>query len=217
MLNIATGLCSPTVGRGAGSQPQQVTFHKEDGAQFPSISPDGKTIVYENEFDVWTLAVPGGTPTRVRLNLDFDPKENLTSYVSTANKADAFSPSHEGDYLAVDFHGEVFLVPTDPDVGEKNQVTASGWRDQNALIAPDGRSVAYVSDESKESEVWVFDRASGQRKKLSTHPSFKEIGAWSPDSRQVAYTGANRLFVADVAAEFEVPARPGDSLASEPT
>jgi tricorn protease len=182
------------------SQPQQVTFHKEDGVQFPSISPDGRTIVYENEFDVWTLAVPSGTPTRVRLNLDFDPKENLTSYVSTANKADAFSPSHEGDYLALDFHGEVFLVPTDPDVGEKSQVTASGWRDQTGLISPDGRWVAYVSDESKESEIWAFDRTSGQRRKISTHQSFKEIGAWSPDSKLVAYVGANRLFVADVAA-----------------
>jgi tricorn protease len=182
------------------SQPQQVTFHKEDGVQFPSISPDGKTIVYENEFDVWTLSVPGGTPTRVRLDLDFDPKENMTSYVSTANKVDAFSPSHEGDYLAVDFHGEVFVVPTDAEVGEKSQVTASGRRDQNGLISPDGRWVAYVSDESKESEIWVFDRTSGQRKKLSTHPSFKEIGAWSADSKLVAYTGANRLFVADVAA-----------------
>lgn len=121
------------------SQPQQVTFHKEDGVQFPSISPDEKTIVYENEFDVWTLSVPGGTPTRVGLDLDFDPKENMTSYVSTTNKADTFSPSHEGDYLAVDFHGEVFLVPTDADVGEKTQVTASGWRDQNGLVSPDGR------------------------------------------------------------------------------
>ena len=185
---------------GGASQPTQVTFHKADGVQFPSISPDGKSIAYENEFEVWTLAIPGGTPAKIGLNLEFDPKENLTSFVSTKNKADSFSPSHEGDYLAIDFHGEVFLVPTDAEVGEKAQVTASGWRDQGGLVSPDGRWVAYVSDESREQEVWTFDRTTGQRRKLSTHASFKELGAWSTDSKQVAYVGANRLFVGDAAA-----------------
>ena len=48
-----------------------------------------------------------GTPTRVRLDLDFDPKENATSPCRRPTRQYTFSPSHEGDYLAVDFHGEV--------------------------------------------------------------------------------------------------------------
>ena len=47
-----------------GGAPPQVTRHKEDGIQFPSISPDGKVIAYENEFELWTLDVPSGTPTQ---------------------------------------------------------------------------------------------------------------------------------------------------------
>ena len=35
--------------RRPGGAPAQVTRHKDDGVQFPSISPDGKIIVYENE------------------------------------------------------------------------------------------------------------------------------------------------------------------------
>src|SRR6185436_6268554 len=38
-----------------GKNLSQVTFHKTFGVQFPSISPDGRTIIYENEFDLWTL------------------------------------------------------------------------------------------------------------------------------------------------------------------
>jgi len=48
----------------SGGQPQQVTTHKDDGVQFPSISPDGSTIAYENEFEIWTLKTGARTPTR---------------------------------------------------------------------------------------------------------------------------------------------------------
>ncbi len=40
-----------------GGDPEQITFHKKDGIQYPSISPDGKTIVYENEFELWRFDI----------------------------------------------------------------------------------------------------------------------------------------------------------------
>ena len=182
----------------AGGAPAQVTFHKDDGVQFPSISPDGKTIAYENEFEIWTVDVQGGTPRKVTIDLSFDPKDNLITAVTTRNRAEGFSPSHEGDYLAVDHRGELFIVPTDADSGEKTQVTSSAWRDQGGIFSPDGRYLAYVSDESREQEVWVYDRTTSSRKKLTTHSSLKESAVWSPDSKKLAIAAANRLFVADV-------------------
>jgi tricorn protease len=183
-----------------GGQPVQVTSHRADGVQFPSISPDGRTIAYENEFEIWTLDVPGGTPRKVAIDLAFDPKENLTNFVTERNRAESFEPSQEGDYLVVDFRGEVFIVPTDAEIGEKTQVTSSSWRDQAGRLSPDGRYVAYLSDESREQEVWLFDKTAGTRRKITTHPSFKQNLVWSADSTKLAWVAANRLFVADVAA-----------------
>ncbi|MFB3854069.1 MAG: DPP IV N-terminal domain-containing protein [Vicinamibacterales bacterium] len=183
-----------------GGQPVQVTSHREDGVQFPSISPDGKTITYENDFDLWTLDVPNGKPRRVVVDMAFDPKQNLVSVLRSQNRADGFDPSPDGSYVAIDFHGEIFIVPTDPEVGEKRQVTSSGWRDRRAKYSPDGRYIVYTSDESREEEVWLYDTTTGARRKLSTHQSFKEMGDWSPDSKRFAYTAANRLFIVDVTA-----------------
>ncbi len=199
-----------------GGQPTQVTFHKQDGVQFPSISPDGKTISYENEFELWTLAVPGGSPRKVAIDLDYDPKENLVQFVQSKGRIDGFSPSPDGDYAAVDFHGEILVVPTDPEFGERQLVTSSSWRDRRESFSPNGRYVAYTSDESREEEVWVFDRQAGTRRKLTTHASFKNLGGWSADSKQLAYVAANRLFTADIdsGSSVELRANPAGGFQS---
>ncbi len=181
-----------------GGAPQQVTRHSDDGVQFPSMSPDGTTIAYENEFEVWTLKVGQATPTRVTIDLAFDPKTNLTRTVENQNRPDGFAITADGDYAAVDTRGEIFIVPTDAEFGEKRQVTSNSWRQRNQEFSPNGRWLAYTSDESKEEEIWMHDRDSGTSRKLTTHPSFKVISGFSPDSTRLAWVGNNRLFVTTV-------------------
>lgn len=181
-----------------GGTPQQMTSHTDDGVQFPSMSPDGTTIAYENDFEVWTLKTGQRTPTKITIDLAFDRNTNLVSVVTSNNRPDSFAVSPEGDYAAIDVRGEIFVVPTDPDYGEKRQVTNSSWRQRGAEFSPNGRWLAYRSDESKEEEIWVFDRQTGAKRKLTTHASFKSIDGWSPDSTRVAWTGNNRLFMTAV-------------------
>jgi tricorn protease len=182
-----------------GTGLQQVTRHREDGVQFPAISPDGKRIVYENDFDLWTLDVPGGTPRKIEIRMAFDPKENDIDLLTTTNRADGFTVSPSGDYLAVDFHGEIMIVPTESGVGEKTQVTNSPWRERSQSWSPDGRRIAYISDETGEEEIYLFEIATGQRRKLTTQQSIKADLTWAPNSQKLAYTGDNRLWEVDVA------------------
>ncbi len=178
-----------------GGAPQPVTSHRDDGVQFPSMSPDGGTIAYENDFEIWTLRTGSRTPTKVTIDLAFDRNTNLVSFLPALNRMDGFAITADGDYAAIDFHGEIFIVPTDPEVGEKKQVTSNSWRQRGQEISPNGRWMAYRSDESKEEEIWLLDRESGAKKKLTSHESFKTIDAWSPDSTKVLWTASNRLFL----------------------
>ncbi|MES2178803.1 MAG: S41 family peptidase [Gemmatimonadota bacterium] len=182
-----------------GGAPQQVTNHREGGVFFPSISPDGKHIVYQNDFDLYTIDVPSGKPKKLTIAMSFDPKDNDISILAVQNRAEGFSISPTGDYMAVDYHGEIMIVPTESGVGEKTQVTNSAWRDQAEEYSPDGRKIAYISDESGDQEVWVYDIASATRKKLSKYPSEKGGITWAPNSQKLAYTADNRIFEVDVA------------------
>ena len=182
-----------------GGLPTQVTKHKDDGVQFPSISPDGRHLIYENDFDLWVMDAPDGVPRKLNLRVSADAKENDIGTVTFTNRADGFAPSPTGDYVAVDVHGEIMIVPTESGIGERTQVTSSPWRERFQSYAPDGRRMAYVSDESGDEEVWVYELASGQRRKLTTQPSVKADLTWAPNSQKLAFTGNNRLWEVDVA------------------
>lgn len=183
-----------------GGNAQQVTnFKAPGGVFFPSISPDGKHVVFQNEFDLYTIDLPNGKPKKLPLAMSFDPKEPDIQVFATNNRAEGFSISPSGEYMAVDYHGEIVIVPTEAGVGEKTQVTNSAWRERNEVYSPDGRKIAFVSDEGGEQQVWVYDIASAASKKLTSQPAEKDNLVWSPSSQKLAYGADNKVYEVDVA------------------
>lgn len=167
--------------------------------QSPSIIPDGRTIAYENGFELWTLSVLDGEPKRVPIRMTFDPKQNLVTWIESEGKVDGLSPSPDGSEMAVDFHGEIMIVPTDPKFGEMRRVTASPARDRHQRWSPDGKHIAWVSDASGDEEIWIYDVDGKERRRVTRHASPKRSVIFSPDSKRLAFTAANRLFLVDVA------------------
>ena len=180
-----------------GASPQQVTTFKGGGVFFPSISPDGKHIVFQNDFDLYTVDVPNGRAKKLNLTLAFDPKEFDVEVLTTQSRAEGFSISPTGDYMAVDFHGEILIVPTEQGVGERTQVTNSAWRDRNEEYSPDGRKIAYISDEGGEQQVWLYDIATATKKKLTAVAGDKDNLLWAPGSQKLLYGSENKIFEID--------------------
>lgn len=54
--------------------------------------------------------------------------------------------------------------------------------------SPDGRRIAYVSFEGKNSAVYVQNVYSGQRRVVASHSGINSAPAWSPDGRKLALT-----------------------------
>jgi tricorn protease len=181
-----------------GSGQEQVSRHKDDGVQFPSISPDGKHIIYENNFELWTLDVPNGQPKMMPIRIAADPKDGDITVLTANSRADGFSPSPDGDWIAVDAHGEIFIVPSEQGVGEIKQITNSAWRDDGQTWSPNGKYLAYTSDESREEEIWVYEMATGAKRKITTYEAPKTNLTWAPNGNTLLYTANNRLFEVDL-------------------
>jgi tricorn protease len=177
-----------------GGEPQQVTFHKRGGVQFPSISTDGRTIAYASDFDLHLFEIGSPEPRVVAMDLGWTVRANQVEFITVNNEVDYYSPSPEGTYLAVDRRGEVFVVPAEERVGEITRVTNSAWRQRGALYAPDGGRLAYLSDETGDDEVWLHDFATGQRRQLTTQATRKSLSLWSPDGAWIYFTAETTLY-----------------------
>jgi len=183
-----------------GGNVSQVTRHTQGGVRYPAISNDGRTIVYTNDHELFLLDLLNGSPQHVSVELAFDPSINRVEWVDVEDQAQGFAPRPDGDMVAVDSRGEIFLVPTKEDVGEKMQITSSAWRDRYQKFSPDGEYLAYVSDEGAEEQLWVAELSTGERRKLTDHDSYKAGSyVWSPDSERIAFVAANALFEVAVA------------------
>ena len=97
------------------------------------------------------------------------------------------------------------------------QVTSSPWRDRFEAYAPNGKYLAYISDESLEEEIWLYAIETGARKKLTSLASTKSGFVWSRDSKQIAFSADQKLYLADAepGTVRELAEQPGGYAISE--
>jgi tricorn protease len=100
-----------------------------------------------------------------------------------------FGISPTGARAVFEAWGEIFTIPTDK--GDIRNLTRSpAVADRDPAWSPDGKSIAYFSDESGEYELCIRDQnglGAARHINLGNPPSFFYSPTWSPDSKKIAY------------------------------
>ncbi len=172
----------------AGSKPVKVTNHGDGNLFFPTISADGKTIVYEDNFGIWKLDVASGKSSEIRIDVKTDGKENETELVSLS-RAESFHLSPSNKRAVVGVHGEIFTIATDH--GEPQRVSDTPWREQDPRWSPNGKWIAFVSDRTGREEVFISDELGKEAKKLSDADCDKSGLTWALDSKSLLWSGSD--------------------------
>ncbi|HEY0172119.1 MAG TPA: S41 family peptidase [Pyrinomonadaceae bacterium] len=183
----------------SGGKAERVTSFKSGDVRWPAISADGKTIVFEHDFQVSKLDLASKRVTPLRFDINAETGESLSEVRSFNSEVDDYDLAPNSRRVVVSVHGEVFTVPVDE--GDMRQITDSPWRDRDVTYSPDGKLIAYVSDRSGREEMYVsaVDGA-GDPRKLTDLDALKTGHRWSPDSTQIAYTSSDgKLRVLNVA------------------
>ena len=179
--------------RETGGDAEPVTHFRAGDVRFPAISGDGKTIVFEHDFGISLLDVPGRTVKPIPLEIAAETQETLTEFRDFNSTVDDYDLAPDGRRIVLSVHGEVFSVPTDEEGGDLRQLTEGAARDRDLQYSPDGKSVAYVSDQSGREEIHVMAAdGSGPARKLTDIDALKSAVVWSPDSKSIAFTTSDR-------------------------
>jgi tricorn protease len=170
-----------------GGKAERITSFKTGDVRWPSISADGKVIVFEHDFGIWKLDVAGKRATPIHLDIAAETEENASEVATFNSQADDFDLAPSSRRIALSIHGEIFIVPVED--GDIKQVTEGPARDRNVSYSPDGKMLAYISDRSGREEIYVAAvDGSGEAQKLTDLDALKLGYSWSPDSKQIAYT-----------------------------
>ncbi|HXE53934.1 MAG TPA: S41 family peptidase, partial [Tepidisphaeraceae bacterium] len=172
-----------------GGQFVQITHHTDGNLFFPSMSADGKTIVYEENFGLWKLDIESGKSTEIPIDIKSDLKDNDIELRTIQSEAESFSLSPSNKRAAISTHGEIFTIATDR--GEEQRVTDTPSREEEPRWSPDGKWIAFVSDRTGRQEVFISDELGHQTKQISDADCDKNELVWAPDSKSLLWSGSD--------------------------
>jgi tricorn protease len=184
-----------------GGQADRVTSFKSGDVRFPSISADGRAIVFEHDFGIWKLDTGSNKVTPIKLDIEAEGEENDTEMRALNSEADDYDLAPNSRRIALSIHGELFTVPVEE--GDIKQITDDPSRDRNVNYSPDGKSLAFISDRSGREELYVVAvDGTGESQKLTDIDALKFGYNWSPDSKEIAFnTSDDKLRKVNVASK----------------
>lgn len=184
-----------------GGKPTQVTRQKDGYIHYPSISRDGKSVVYETDFSLWVVdpTARGARPRRITVTAAVEDKPRLETR-TLSSRVDELEVSPDGTQLAVAMRGDIFIAPAMG--GDARRVTDSLARDYDFEWSPDGRSLVYVSEREANQDIYVLDVASGASRRLTSSTELEGSPQISPDGRMVSFVrgaGGGRICIMPLA------------------
>ena len=163
---------------------------KNEGLDIKSASAGAGAIVYEQfgALHIYDLATGKDRPLAVTISADLP--EVRPHYENVAARVAGMSISPSGARAVVEARGEILTVPAEKGT-IRNLTNTPGVMERSPAWSPDGRWIAYFSDESGEYALHLRDaNGKGDTRKISlgSPPSFFYDPVWSPDSKKIAYT-----------------------------
>ena len=177
---------------------RKITDHDEFDVKWPSLG--GDKIIYENGGYLYVLDIGTEKSKKVDVYVPAELKERRSRYEHVAGLIRGGSLSAAGKRAAIGARGDIFTLPAEK--GEVRNLTRTpGVRERLPVFSPNGKWVAYVSDQTGEYEIYLRKPdGSGDEEKVTTGLHGYPFGMiWSPDSKKLlVYDQTFSLYYVDV-------------------
>ena len=185
------------------ASPQQVTNFKDGRVLWPSASPDGRLIVFERDFGIWTLNPENGQAQPVPIRRRGAPASPTVERQRFTDRLQELALSPDGKKVAFIVHGEVFAASA-ADGGDATRLTTTTAAETDLAWAPDSRRLVYVSARDGAHHLYSYTFATGQETRLTSAAQDDAGPRFSPDGKLLAFErDAKELRLLDLASRQE--------------
>lgn len=183
-------------------QEKELTDFKDGRVLWANISYDGRQVVFERNFRIWTLETSGGRAAEVPIILRGTAAGALTEKMNLSSQIREFALSPDGKKIAVVARGEVFAASA-KDGGDAQRVTNTAAPESFAAWSPDSRKVIYTSERNGVRQIFSYDFATETETQI-TQNGDDYSPVYSPDGKSIAFIrNARSMMIYDVNSKQE--------------
>ncbi len=180
------------------NQTRQLTTFEKYGIRSASATADAIVFVRDGRIYLFDLKTNQARAIEIQLNADLSELKPRT--VNAARGIASALLSFNGDRAILEARGDVFIFDAARNES-KNITLSSSAADRFPALSPDGRWVAYFSDESNEYQLFIrpVDGEGGVKKiAIEQRPTFYRELVWSSDSKRLAFSDKQlSIWIAD--------------------
>jgi Tol biopolymer transport system component/C-terminal processing protease CtpA/Prc len=170
-------------------KPRQVTQFKDGRVLWPSIGYDGKTIVFERNFQVWKLDTATGRAAAVNIIRRGAPAGPAIDHLRLTDGISEMALAPDGKKIAFVVRGEIFAVSAS-DGGDATRVTNSPAEENQIAWSADSRRLVYVSDRDGAAHLFLYDFAANSETRITNDQASDDTPEFSPDGKSIAFERA---------------------------
>src|SRR5829696_9749339 len=198
--NGAQNIWTATPGR---SEARRVSNFTDGRVLWPSISYDGREVVFEHNFAIWKLDTASGKASEVAITRRGASAGPAVERQRLSDQISEMQLSPDGKKVAFVVRGEVFAA-SESDGGDAVRVSNSVAEEYQVAWAPDSRRLVYVSDRDGVPHLFLYDFTNNSETQLTRDAADDSTPRFSPDGKLLAFIrGGKELRVMDVAVKTD--------------
>jgi len=170
---------------------RQVTRFDDYDVKWPAIG--GDAIVFEKGGYLFVLDLANEKSQKLQVLVPDDKPATRAEFRNVSQWITDFDLSPSAKRAVFAARGDLFTVPAEK--GDPRRLVATpGARERDPAWSPDGKWIAYLSDQTGEYEVWVVggDGKTAPRQVTKGADTYRFPLLWSPDSKKLAFSDKTR-------------------------
>lgn len=170
----------------SSKETRKLTNYADYDIKFPSIGKDA--IVYENGGYIYRFDLNSESPQKVPIRIADDMVLGRGEIKEVSKEISNYEISPDGNRALFGAHGDVFTVPAKHGP-TRNLTQTPGVHERNSKWSPDGKWVAFISDQTGDNELFIAPQDGGGKPVQITKgaDTYYYQVYWSPDSKKLLW------------------------------